>query len=538
MTLNEMVLGNFQTNQGIATIGMGTLFTQKSGSRLDSKAFGDILGSRLGSAVRNNNANSIEEKPKFLSFKELKRASALESTSKNKRVSDKNNQSQQEDDDVASKESDIKTETPHNRLQSFSQLLGVDINALRKLLNEADISSEFFCSEESLQESRSRLSQLLGLNEEQEGTLLKMLQFVFEAKESQTTVGKDAMLSDINAVVQSIEAAEGSNTHMEQIASEKADTLQSASDFQNFALRLELQDELNKLAIKPETYPVSAADIDEGLAADLNEGVAAGVAEGSVEAKLKQLIQALMGKSSAKLQEFLQQLRDESADNSVGQVTAAIEPGIEKSNAEANGTGQEANGKAEKETLTQQPLTAMNETEPHAIFPAVQPGKVNNADVIHQAAFRTPVAAKEIINQVIENMKVTLTPDKSEMLVELKPDSLGKISVKVVTENGIVMAKFVAESQQVKQVLEANLQQLKDSMEKQGMSVQGFSVSVRQDSNRSAGNQTQSKNGKGHMASGNAYRSAGSVDSMADVLEPAKSRNPYTWGTNTINLTA
>jgi len=67
------------------------------------------------------------------------------------------------------------------------------------------------------------------------------------------------------------------------------------------------------------------------------------------------------------------------------------------------------------------------------------------------------------------------------MVITLKPETLGKLTLKVVTENGIVIAKFAAESQQVKEIIEANMQQLKDSLQNQGLSIQGFSVSVGQE---------------------------------------------------------
>lgn len=88
---------------------------------------------------------------------------------------------------------------------------------------------------------------------------------------------------------------------------------------------------------------------------------------------------------------------------------------------------------------------------------------------------------EEIFKQVVDNAKVTLTADKSEMIMHLRPESLGKLTMKVVTERGLMIAQFTAESQQVKQIIEANLPQLKDALESQGLNVQGFSVSVGQE---------------------------------------------------------
>jgi flagellar hook-length control protein FliK len=47
-----------------------------------------------------------------------------------------------------------------------------------------------------------------------------------------------------------------------------------------------------------------------------------------------------------------------------------------------------------------------------------------------------------------------------------------------------MVAKFTAESQQVKEIIESNLAQLKDALESQGLNVKGFSVSVGDDDAR------------------------------------------------------
>ncbi|MBP3284346.1 MAG: flagellar hook-length control protein FliK, partial [Clostridia bacterium] len=87
----------------------------------------------------------------------------------------------------------------------------------------------------------------------------------------------------------------------------------------------------------------------------------------------------------------------------------------------------------------------------------------------------------DIIEQVAEQVDVTVMEDKSEMVIKLKPDHLGKVTMQISVENGNVTAKFLAESQRVKEILEANFQDLKDMLNKQGMSVQNLSVSIGND---------------------------------------------------------
>jgi len=87
----------------------------------------------------------------------------------------------------------------------------------------------------------------------------------------------------------------------------------------------------------------------------------------------------------------------------------------------------------------------------------------------------------DILEQVAEQVDVTLVEDKSEMIIKLKPDHLGKVTMQISVENGNVTAKFLAESQRVKEILESNFQDLKDMLNKQGMAVQDLSVSVGND---------------------------------------------------------
>jgi flagellar hook-length control protein FliK len=87
----------------------------------------------------------------------------------------------------------------------------------------------------------------------------------------------------------------------------------------------------------------------------------------------------------------------------------------------------------------------------------------------------------DIINQVIKKADIFVQGSHQEMVMKLEPESLGKLNLKIVIENGLVTAKFVAESQQVKEVLESSFNQLKDALQQKGISVQGFSVSVKQE---------------------------------------------------------
>ena len=105
------------------------------------------------------------------------------------------------------------------------------------------------------------------------------------------------------------------------------------------------------------------------------------------------------------------------------------------------------------------------------------------AEEIRQAERMPAVLSRKSLEQTVTSqvtMKIRLMAgeNRQEMEINLKPDSLGKLSLKIVHERGEILARITAENEQVKQILESNMQLLRDALEKNGFSVQSLSVSV------------------------------------------------------------
>lgn len=144
------------------------------------------------------------------------------------------------------------------------------------------------------------------------------------------------------------------------------------------------------------------------------------------------------------------------------------------------------------------------------------------------------VSGKEIITQIVNKAKVVLTDEKSEMIIDLKPDHLGKLSLKIVTERGSVVAKFIADSEQVKAAIESNMDNLKESLNKQGFSIQDFSVSVRQDSKKGFGESRDFSKNNGSPNKGEKIATI----AASNVEEKHRILNPYMVNNSSIDLTA
>ncbi|MDD3880618.1 MAG: flagellar hook-length control protein FliK, partial [Syntrophomonas sp.] len=55
---------------------------------------------------------------------------------------------------------------------------------------------------------------------------------------------------------------------------------------------------------------------------------------------------------------------------------------------------------------------------------------------------------------------------------------LGKMTIKIVLEDGLLTARFITESQQVKHLLDSNLNSLRQNLESQGIRVEKTEVNV------------------------------------------------------------
>lgn len=98
---------------------------------------------------------------------------------------------------------------------------------------------------------------------------------------------------------------------------------------------------------------------------------------------------------------------------------------------------------------------------------------------------------KPIAQQIIDKFSLRGAGANKEIQIRLDPPSLGTVRMNVSSNGESVKTTIVAENQMVKQTIENNLSQLKDSMNSQGLKVDSFTVLVGGDSNNGMAHQQQ-----------------------------------------------
>ncbi len=160
---------------------------------------------------------------------------------------------------------------------------------------------------------------------------------------------------------------------------------------------------------------------------------------------------------------------------------------------------------------------------------------------VASAAPQQTLSDTEILAQI--NNKLTLPQDNTSNKVNiiLQPEQLGKISVEIVqTKEGIV-AKMVADTVQVKELLDKSIESLKNNLASQGVNVNNITVKVEESSaaqnsnlgfeqeqfNREAANQSNQPNQQRHSNNSEALNNNNQSNDKEDIeiteiIEPIK----------------
>lgn len=122
-----------------------------------------------------------------------------------------------------------------------------------------------------------------------------------------------------------------------------------------------------------------------------------------------------------------------------------------------------------------------NESKNPSSFPAYQnlSDKVSFFEQAQPAEGNYRMADLEsIYHQVIETVKVRMSPDTTSLELSLNPQNLGKVSVEVASKEGTVTAQFRVQDAMAKAALESQVVELKNTLNEQGIKVEAIEVTV------------------------------------------------------------
>ena len=90
----------------------------------------------------------------------------------------------------------------------------------------------------------------------------------------------------------------------------------------------------------------------------------------------------------------------------------------------------------------------------------------------------TQVNVADIIKQIVEFSRVTISRTATTMEMQLNPENLGKLYLQLSAKDGIVSAHITAQNEVVKEALESQIVQFKENMNDAGIKVDAVEVTV------------------------------------------------------------
>lgn len=135
----------------------------------------------------------------------------------------------------------------------------------------------------------------------------------------------------------------------------------------------------------------------------------------------------------------------------------------------------ESDGKAKNN------MSESNEANNKVTYADVADNMISNitdtfADIITEDI--SMVKEADIVNQVIDSVKLMASRELTSMEVMLNPEHLGSVHITVTARNGIVSAQIAAQNEQVKTALENQMVTLMEQFESQGLKVDAVEITV------------------------------------------------------------
>lgn len=171
-------------------------------------------------------------------------------------------------------------------------------------------------------------------------------------------------------------------------------------------------------------------------------------------------------------QDNVKELDAENADDNINQTVDNQES---LSEVLAKKITTESDGKAKNN------MSESNEANNKVTYADVADNMISNitdtfADIITEDI--STVKEADIVNQVIDSVKLMASRELTSMEVMLNPEHLGSVHITVTARNGIVSAQIAAQNEQVKTALENQMVTLREQFESQGLKVDAVEITV------------------------------------------------------------
>ncbi|MBE5929604.1 MAG: hypothetical protein E7268_00910 [Lachnospiraceae bacterium] len=95
-----------------------------------------------------------------------------------------------------------------------------------------------------------------------------------------------------------------------------------------------------------------------------------------------------------------------------------------------------------------------------------------------EADLAAAAQVREIANQIMEQIKITIRPEQTNMELQLNPEHLGRVNLTITEKEGMMTAQFTTQTEVAKEAIESQMTALRESLQNQGIKVEAIEVTV------------------------------------------------------------
>lgn len=114
----------------------------------------------------------------------------------------------------------------------------------------------------------------------------------------------------------------------------------------------------------------------------------------------------------------------------------------------------------------------------HTLIDALTPNKAQEVGSFEQTTAFFSEQTQDIMNQIMDYMKIQLKPGMDQLQMQLHPENLGTVHIQLLNKGGEITAQFHVQNEAVKEVLESQITTLQENLKQQGVKVEAVQVTV------------------------------------------------------------
>lgn len=155
---------------------------------------------------------------------------------------------------------------------------------------------------------------------------------------------------------------------------------------------------------------------------------------------------------------------DAGTDGKTGFSFEAVKEGAQAQENPSENRGQENGAKAQPGSMAEQFLDLVTNAA--------------SRDEVEFSQLSKSEQVREVAQQIIERVRVFVGEAQTSMEISLTPESLGRVTLNLVSRQGALTAHFTAQNQIAKEAIESQIVVLRENLESQGLKVEAIEVTV------------------------------------------------------------